>query len=167
MDNKTMNADIYDDMALEQNAKALFGFRCDIAQVIVRGAPVSHTMQATVFLTAKKELMVYIDGQSRTTLGDIKKFITRMGLVPELFLPPKDQRDYFNQFARDRFVEVFPGRRNPSDDDLHYYKTLVPYKPALVQISSVKNGEIFQFDTDSRGDWRPAVKFAYRRIRTS
>lgn len=162
-----MNSEIYDDMALEEIAKARFGFRCDIKQVIIRDAPVGRTLKATVFLTAKKELMVFIDGQSRTTLGDIKKIITRMGLVPELVLPPKDQPDYFTQLARERFVAVFPGRRDPTDDDLRYYKTLVPYQPALVQIASVKNGEIYQYDTDSKGDWRLSAKFAYRRIRTS
>jgi len=162
-----MNAEAYDDMALEQNAKTMFGFRCDVKQVILRHAPVSYTSYATVFLTEKKELMVFIDGESRMTLGDVKKFISRMGMIPELFLPPKNHTDYFNEIAKERFVQVFPGRHNPSEHDLYYYKTLAPYKPALVQISSVKNGEIYQFDTDSKGDWRPATKFTYRRIQTS
>jgi hypothetical protein len=162
-----MNAEAYDDMALEQNAKTLFGFRCDVQQVILRDAPVSYTARATVFLTEKKELMVYIDGESRMTLGDIKKFITRMGMTPELMLPPKGQTDYFNEIARERFFGVYPGRRHPSESDLQYYKTLAPYKPALIQIEKVKNGEIYQFDTDSKGDWRLATKFAYRRIQTS
>lgn len=160
-------SEMYDELALEQNAKTLFGFRCDIQQVILHHAPVSHTMHATVFMTEKKELMVYIDGESRTALGDIKKIITRMGFVAELFLPPKGQTDYFNEYARERFREVFPGRQNPSPDDLHYYTTLAPYKPALIQISSVKDGEIKQFDTDSSNNWRIATKFTYRRIRTS
>lgn len=162
-----MKAEIYDDMALEQNAKILFGFQCDIKQVIVRHAPVSHTTYATVFLTEKKELMVYIDGESRTTLGAIKKIVARMGLVAELYIPPKGQIDYFNEYARNRFRDVFPGRHNPSEEDLYYYTTLAPYKPALVQVESIKGGEIYQFDTDSKNNWRPAAKFAYRRIRTS
>lgn len=159
--------EMYDELALEQNAKKLFGFTCDIQQVILAHAPVSHTMHATVFMTEKKELMVYIDGESRVTLGDVKKMIARMGLEAELFLPPKGQTNYFNEFAKDRFREVFPGRHNPTKEDLYYYTTLAPYMPALVQISSVKHGEIYQFDTDSSSNWRPAVKFAYRRIRTS
>lgn len=159
--------EMYDELALEQNAKALFGFSCDIQQVILHNAPVSHTMHATVFMTEKKELMVYIDGESRVTLGDIKKIVTRMGFVAELFLPPKGRTDYFNEFAKDRFREVYPGRHNPSPEDLYYYTTLAPYQPALVQVASVKNGEINQFDTDSKSNWRIAAKFAYRRIRTS
>lgn len=34
-------------------------------------------------------------------------------------------------------------------DDIIYYRTLDPYNPALVLISEVKNGEIYQFDTGS------------------
>jgi hypothetical protein len=34
-------------------------------------------------------------------------------------------------------------------------------------ISEVKNGEIYQYDADARGGWRPHAKFAYRRIKTS
>ncbi len=160
-----MNAEIYDDLALEQNAKIKFGRTFDVKNVIVRGIPVSYTSHATVFLTQKKELMVYIDGESRLHLSDVKKIISRMGLVAELYIPPKGQINYFDSIARDKYREVFPARHNPSDDDLTYYRTLAPYHPALVQILEVKNGEIYKFDTDAKGGWRVATKFAYRRIK--
>jgi hypothetical protein len=48
---------------------------------------------------------------------------------------------------------------------LHFYKTLAPYNPALVLISEVKNGEIYQFDSDAYGNWRVGARFSYRRIR--
>ena len=63
--------------------------------------------------------------------------------------------------------EVFPGRHVITDEDIIFYKTLAPYNPALVMISEVKNGEIYQFDADARDGWRVGAKFAYRRIRTS
>ena len=162
-----MTHEIYDDMALEQNAKQHFGLKFDIDHVILRNAPVGHTVTATVFLTTKKQLYAYVDGQSRLTLGDVRKIITRMGLTAELFVPPKGQPQYFDEIGREKFREVFPGRSNPSSDDLMYYRTLAPYKPALVQILEVKSEHILQFDTDASGGWRPAVKFAYRRIKTS
>jgi len=37
----------------------------------------------------------------------------------------------------------------------------------LVLISEVKNGEIYQFDSDAYGNWRVGARFSYRRIRTS
>lgn len=162
-----MNPEIYDDMALEQNIKTHFGLPANVQQVIARAIPVSRTARASVFLTEKKELMVYIDAQARLTLGDVKKFISRMGLSSELYLPPKSQPTYFDDVAKSKFKATFPGRNNPSDTDLIYYRTLAPYQPALVQIHAVKNGEIYQFDTDSNSGWRLATKFAYRRIRTS
>ena len=162
-----MKSEIYDDMALEQNALRQFGFRCDIKQVIVRNIPVSRTLHATVFLTKKKELMAYIDGQSNMTLGDVRKVIARMGLVAELFLPPKDHPNYFHEIAKEKFLSAYPGRRNPSEGDLLYYKTLAAYKPALVQIQAIKNGEIYAYDPDSHTKWRACAQFAYRRIKTS
>lgn len=158
---------MYDDIALEKNAAQQFGVRLEIDTVIVRAVPVSHTAVATVFLTTKKQLYVAITAQSKQTLGDVKKIVTRMGLKAELFMPPKGTTDYFDEIGRARFREVFPGRRNPSAEDIMFYRTLAPYNPALVQIHEVTNSEIKQFDTDVSGNWRVVAKFAYRRIKTS
>lgn len=162
-----MDDRIYDDLAMEQIAKKQFGINLDIDKVIVRQVPVSRTAAATVFLTKKKQLYAYIAGQSKLTLGDVKKIVTRMGLRAELFLPPKSQPNYFDDIGREHVRAVFPGRTHITPNDLIYYRTLAPYNPALIQIHEVIDGEIRQFDTDARSDWRPAAKFAYRRIKTS
>lgn len=160
-----MNDSVYDDMALEQIAKSRFGMTIDIDHVIVRAVPVSRVATATLFLTSKKQLLLYVSGTSRLLLADVKKIVSRMGLTAELYLPPKGQPHYFDEIGKDKFKTVFPGRSNPSVQDLHYYRTLAPYNPALVQISEIKSGEIKQFDTDAKGEWRVATKFAYRRIK--
>ena len=71
-------------------------------------------------------------------LSDVKKIISRMGMRAELFLPPKGQPRYFEDIGKRKFREVFPGRKHVTDEDLHFYKTLAPYNPALVLISEVK-----------------------------
>jgi hypothetical protein len=162
-----MRDEIYDDLSLERVAKGRFGVDIEIAQVIARDISVSRTAVATVFLTRKKQLMVFLQADSRLVLGDIKKLIARMGLKAELYFPPKGQPDYFDVIGREKFREVFPGRDHISGDDLIFYRTLAPYNPALVLISEVKNGEIYKYDSDARGGWRLAAKFAYRRIKTS
>lgn len=162
-----MREEIYDDMELENLAKDKFGLDIDIAQIIVHEIEVSRTATASVFLTTKKQLLVYIDGHSRLLLSDIKKIVTRMGLRAELYFPPKGQPDYFDVIGREKFREVFPGRGHINDSDILFYKTLAPYNPALVLISEVKTGEIFQYDSDARSDWRVAAHFTYRRIKTS
>lgn len=162
-----MNDEIYDDMALERICKDRFGLDVDIDQVIVRQVEVSRVATATVFLTKKKQLLVYVSGRSRLLLSDIKKIVARMGLKAELYFPPKHQPDYFDTVGREKFREVFPGRGAITDEDIIFYRTLAPYNPALVLISEVKNGEIYRYDSDAQGDWRVATKFAYRRIKTS
>jgi hypothetical protein len=37
----------------------------------------------------------------------------------------------------------------------------------MALISEVKDGHVYQYDSDTRGGWRVAAKFAYRRIKTS
>jgi len=160
-----MNESVYDDMALEQIAKNHFGLSVDIDHVIVRGIPVSRVAQATLFLTTKKQLLLYVNGTSKLLLADIRKIVSRMGLAAELYIPPKGQPNYFDDIGREKFKTVFPGRTNPSKQDLQYYRTLASYNPALVQISEIRTGEVRQFDTDAKGEWRTAAKFAYRRIK--
>jgi hypothetical protein len=162
-----VNNEIYDDMAIERIAKERFGFTIDIGQVILRQADVGRSVTATVFLTKKKQLLVFIDGHTKLLLGDVKKIIARMGLKAELYIPPKGRPDYFDSIGRDKFREVFPGRGQINDDDIIFYRTLAPYNPALVLISEVKDGEIYKYDSDARSGWRVAAKFTYRRIKTS
>ncbi len=162
-----MSNKMYDELALERSIKERFGVEIDVRQTIVAHSPVSRTAEATLFLTNKKQLYVYISGQSKFLLSDIKKLVSRMGLKAELYFPPKGRPLYFDEIGRSKFYEVFPGRSNVGNDDIIFYRTLAPYNPALVLISEVKNGEVYQFDTDASGQWRLAAKFTYRRIKTS
>jgi hypothetical protein len=162
-----MTNQMYDELALERTLKERFGLELDLGKVILNHVPVSHTATATLFLTPKKQLYLYVEGKSKILLGDVRKIVSRMGLKAELFLPPKGRPQYFDEIALSKFHDVFPGRSHVTSEDLIFYRTLAPYNPALIIISEVKNGEIYQFDTDSSSDWRIATKFTYRRILTS
>lgn len=162
-----MIEDAFDDSTFERISRERFGLDLEISQVILREAEVGNAAMATVFLTNKKQLFVYIHGNSKLLLSDIKKIISRMCLKIDTFIPPNGRKDYFDAIGRKKFCEVFPGRTQVNDQDIIYYKTLAPYNPALVLISEVKDGVIYKYDSDSRTNWRPAVKFAYRRIKTS
>lgn len=158
---------MYDELALERSIKAYFGVDASINHVIVHKAPVSHTAWATLFLTTKKQLLLHISGESKFSLGDVKKLVSRMGLRAELYFPPHGRPNYFDEIGQNKFHEVFPGRKNITESDINFYRLLAPYNPALILISEVKDGHIYQFDSDAITNWRVAVNFAYRRIRTS
>lgn len=158
---------LYQDLALERTIKEKFGIDADVRQVILLKAPVSRTMHATLFLTTKKQLYVYVGGQSKLLLGDIKKVVSKMGLKAEVYYPPKGRPNYFDEVGQAKFHDVFPGRSHVSSDDIIFYRTLAPYNPALILVSEVKDGHVYQYDVDASGDWRVATKFTYRRIRTS
>ncbi len=162
-----MSDKMYEELALERSIKEKFGVDTDIRQAVVFKVPVSHTSEATLFLTSKKQLYLYIFGESKLLLGDVKKIVSHMGLKADTYLPPKGRPNYFTEVGSAKFRDVFPGRSHISDDDIVFYKTLSPYNPALVLISEVNGGVIYQFDADSATGWRHAAKFAYRRIKTS
>lgn len=162
-----MTDKMYEELALERLIKEKFGINLDIYQPIVFKIPVSRTGEATLFLTSKKQLYLLIAGQSKFLLGDIKKLVARMGLKADAYFPPKGRPNYFDEVGRAKFHDVFPGRSNVGADDILFYRTLAPYNPALILISEVKDGHVYQYDADANNSWRVAAKFAYRRIRTS
>lgn len=162
-----MNEQIYDDYALERLLKEQFGVAAEVDSVIARRIPVGRSVEATLFLTNKKQLFLYIHGESRLLFSDVQKIVSRVGLTPDLYMPPKNRPNYFDEVGTRKFREVFPGRKDVSADDIAFYRTLAPYSPALVLIQDVKTGAINQYDADSKTGWRPHSKFSYRRIRTS
>jgi len=162
-----MNDQVYHDFALEKIIKVKFGVNAEIDTVIARNFPVSRTAEATLFLTKKKQLFLYIDSQSKLLLSDVQKIVSRVGLKAELYLPPKNRPNYFDEIGTQKFREIFPGRGHINQEDIAFYRTLTPYSPALILITEVKNGTIYQYDSDSSGLWRINAKFTYRRIKTS
>lgn len=162
-----MNDQLYDDVALERQIKEKFGVAAEVESVIARHFPVGRSAEATLFLTSKKQLFLYVSGETRLLLSDVKKIVAHAGLSAELYMPPKNQPQYFNDVGTLKFQEIFPGRKRVTEEDIAFYKTLAPYSPALILIREVKNGIIYQFDSDARNSWRPHVKFSYRRIMTS
>lgn len=158
---------MYDDFAVEKLCKEKFGVALEVDKVIARRIEVGQSAYATVFLSSKKQLYCYIDGPARLVLSDIKKIASRIGVHPEVFFPPKGRPNYFDEIGRKKFLDVFPGRKDIHAEDLQFYRTLAPYCPALILVNEIKNGVINCADSDARGGWRPAVKFTYRRIKTS
>lgn len=164
---EAMNDQLYDDVALERQISSQFGVDVEIESMIARRFPVAPSATAHLFLTDKKQLFLYVDGQSPLLLSDIRKIVSRIGLTAESYAPPKGRPHYFDEVGTAKFAEVFPGRKAVSPQDIAFYRTLAPYSPALVLIREVKDGAIFQYDRDARGGWRPHAKFSYRRIATS
>ena len=162
-----MNDQLYDDVAMERQVKTDFGVTAEVESVIARRIPVGRSVEATLFLTAKKQLFLYINGEAPLLFSDVKKIVSRLGLTAEMYLPPKGRPQYFEEIGIAKFEEIFPGRKVTTSEDIVFYKTLAPYSPALVLIHEVKNGIIYQYDSDATGGWRPHAKFSYRRIRTS
>lgn len=158
---------VFNEIALENFLDSAFKTKIAIKSIIADRIPVGRSANASVFLSEKGVLYALIIGQGKLNFGEIKKIVKNMNLRAENFLPPRGEKDYFEQAAIEKFNEVFPGRYNPKEEDLRYYRTLVRYNPALVKITEVTSGAIAQYDPDAVDHWRPSIKFVYRRIKTS
>ena len=64
---------MYDELALERIVKDRFGVDAEVRQAIVLKVPVSRTSNASLFLTDKKQLYLFITAQSKQVLGDVVK----------------------------------------------------------------------------------------------
>jgi len=159
-----MQEEIYSDINLEKFLQAHFGVNFEIDKVIARDIPVGRNSEAFIFLTKKKCAYVFISAEAKMLLGDVQKTLIKMGIKADKFIPPNGSKNYFEERARVKFLEVFPGRIKIGNDDLRFYKTLVPYNPALVEISEIRNGEIKAFNADTRGNWRVAKRFSFKKI---
>lgn len=158
---------IYKEEILERALLKDFGVKLKVDQMIVHDLPLSRTSYAQLFMTPDKNLYCFIEARSNLNLGDVKKLAQKVGIVPDKFLPPNGRKEYFDEVALKKFKQVFPGRTHVNDLDLAYYRTLVPYHPALIQVKEILNGHIYQFDPDAINSWRVNKAFSYRRIKTS
>ena len=70
-----MNTTTYDVLALEEIAKEKFDFSVEIQSIILPMSDVGRTAAASVFLTSKNHLAVYVEVSSAATLADIKKIV--------------------------------------------------------------------------------------------
>jgi hypothetical protein len=160
-----MNDEAYADAELERAIRAQFGVDIDIWEMLLRHVPAGPALWATVFRAGESDIYVYLDGTITMTLGDVKKVLRHMGLKPDKFLPPRGELEYFLSHATERYKNMFPGVRILPPSSAEYYKSLVPYSPALVLVQEVVDGRIKQYDRDSAGDWRPAINFVMKKVR--
>lgn len=156
-----------EEVALERIIREYFGVVVEVRQKIVSNIPVGHDAEATLFLTGKKQLFLYVGGNKELTFGDVRKVVSHMGLKAEIYIPPRGRAHYFDEIGLAKFSEVFPGRRFTTGDDISFYRTLAPYSPALVLIAEIKDGFIYQHDSSAKTTWRPVAKFSYKRIKTN
>lgn len=159
-----MNERLTSKLALEAIVKDRFGLQLAIKQLIADEIPTSHTATASVFLTPKHQLFALLHAQGALTRGDVEKMAKKMGLIVDEYIAPLHDPQYFNDRARERFREIFPGRHHIDEAELRFYRKLVTYNPALLRIHAVDDGIIRQFDAHDSSEWRVAAKFAYKQI---
>lgn len=155
----------YEAARLENICRNYFGINLDVKEVLLDSAPSSKDSNTSVFKTSKDTIYALCISDKPLTLADVKSIVSAMGIKAEEFLPPNADHDYFNNYGQKIFKSVFPGRREGSEQDISFYKTLAPYSPALVKISRI-NGEIRKYNSNWR-QWQKALEMSYHPIRVA
>ena len=102
-----MNDNIVDEVKLEKQIKHAFGIDLEIKQFITHNMPVSSDGIGSIFITPKHQLFLYMTFHSKVKLGDVSKVVKKLNLLVERYLPPRGKNDYFNEIAREKFVNKY------------------------------------------------------------
>jgi hypothetical protein len=161
-----MESDYFSDLAITETIKEEFGMKLDITRMLVRNAQVSPVANASLFRAKGGAIYALVRSSNNQTLGDMKKLLRNMGIESDAFIPPGGIEDYFADKAIEKYKKVFPGKRINNDaEELRYYKTLVPYNPALARVAKI-GGEIREYDPLTR-TWYVVKRISYKKINTT
>lgn len=132
-------------------------------KIVADNMPISRSAQATLFFS-EDLFYVLIESQAKINFGQVKKILNKANIVPHKFLMPIDKPNYLSEQATELFCQTYPGMKPQQELDLIYFKTLVAYTPALIEIKHIKQGKVLCFDEDSREKWRLALKINYTKL---
>ncbi|HEX6461929.1 MAG TPA: hypothetical protein VFZ58_01505 [Candidatus Saccharimonadales bacterium] len=160
-----MNSDFFTDLAVEASVRENFNRRIDITKMIVRDIQVGPASHASIFKIKGGGVYALIRSASEMTLGDVMKMARKMGIEAEECIPPAGVASYFDDKAIEKFKQVFPGKHiTNNSEDLRYYRTLVPYTPALLSVARI-GGELLEFKPQTR-EWQVIKRLSYAKIDT-
>ncbi|MFZ2545031.1 MAG: hypothetical protein WAW80_03570 [Candidatus Saccharimonadales bacterium] len=153
----------YDALKIEQVeliCREKFRINLQINRLIVTDAPTNNNTYTTVFRSGGA-IYALCEAGTPITLGQVKSIIKQMSMEADSYYPPSNDDNYFNRFARNAFLSVFPGREVVNVNDLQYYQTLAPYSPALIRIRKI-NGQIRRYNSHANS-WQKMIDFSYFR----
>lgn len=148
---------------IEAYCARYFSLLVHVDEIIVNNIYSNNDTYTTVFRSQAGGLYALVVANQPTALRDIKRVVQAMGLLAEIYLPPKADSDYFSSYAKHAYEKVYPSRTPLSGSDISYYQSLAPYGPGLVRIKRV-NGEI-RHHTGVLNSWRKVLDFSYNSIR--
>jgi len=161
-----MNSDFFTDLAVEASIRDNFNKRFDITKMIVRDIQVGPTAHASIFkIKGGGGVYALIRSASELNVGDVMKMARKMGVDADELLPPAGVDSYFDDKAIEKFRVVFPGKHiTNNSEDLRYYRTLVPYTPALIKVARIR-GELCEYKPETR-EWQVVKRLTYAKIDT-
>jgi hypothetical protein len=148
---------------LERICRDSFATDLAIKNILISNLSTGRGSRTTVFEADRHALYALCVGSQPLVLADIVRIITSTGIEAEDYVPPAGDRDYFKAFGRQAFLDMYPGRKAASDQEMEFYQTLAPYSPALVRIAKVR-GEIREYAPSMR-EWQLAKAFSYAKVR--
>lgn len=158
-----MNSDFFSDLAIMETVQEEFSKKLEITRMLVREVQVSPTAHASVFRVKGGGVYVLIRSINTLSLGDVQKIVRNMGIEADSFIPPNGVEAYFTDKAMEKYKSVFPGKPIKNDaEELRYYRTLVPYHPALIRVARISS-EIREYDVQSR-QWNAVKRLSYSKI---
>lgn len=159
-----MDSNFFTDLAITETIRERFAKKIEITRMLVRDIQVGPVAHASVFRVKGGNVYILIRGSNEMTLGEIIRIVRNMGAEVDDFVPPSGVENYFDDKALEKYKAVFPGKPLGGSEELRYYRTLVPYTPALVRVARIR-GELREYEPEARR-WNVVKRLSYNKIDT-
>ena len=147
---------------IERMCRDYFKTPLAVKKILISNVSTGNGSRVTIFEADRHILYALCIASKPLAFRDIKRIITGMGIEPALYLPPLGDGTYFQNYGREAFFGMYPGRKTASAAETGYYETLAPYSPALVRIAKIK-GEIREY-ASSIHEWQRMRLFSYAKV---
>lgn len=148
---------------VERLCKQQFGVNLHVREIVFDDVKAGKNSYVTIFQADKHTLYALLESDDPLTLFDVKSIMKSMGIEADDYLPPQGDQTYFMRHGHEVFLKAYPGRKTETDQERMYYRTLSPYRPALVRIAKI-SGEVRQYNTSSPR-WQKSDDYSYVRMK--
>lgn len=122
---------------IEHVCEETFRLSLRVSEVLFDNVTTELDSFTTVFRSEDGSLYALCQAGEGMRLADVRRIVKSMNMISDRYYAPFGNADYFDRLGMRIFQRAYPGRNSWTQDEAAYYRTLVPYSPALVKLAKV------------------------------
>jgi hypothetical protein len=150
----------YDSLRIQETVRLCreaFHVAMPIAEVLFDDIETGEASFCTLFRTENNHVYALFTSEKPQTFRDVKQRAKHVGLSIKGYYFPFGDQEHFNRHGYRLFQAAYPGRRQWTETEARYYRSLAAYQPALVRVEAV-NGELRRYNEHDQ-QWHKVYDF--------